>query len=156
MQWTADVNGGFSTARKTVLPVVREGPFGAHRINVAEQRRDPGSLLNAVERMIRMRKECPELGWGDFQVLGTRSPHVLAVLATWRNNSVLSVHNFDDQAREVAITVPGAQRQPLTNLLSPDHSLPDEDGRHAIGLPPYGYRWYRVGPLLDVMKRESR
>jgi maltose alpha-D-glucosyltransferase/alpha-amylase len=156
MQWTADFNGGFSTARKTVPPVMMEGPFGTHRINVADQRRDPDSLLNAVERMIRMRKECPELGWGDFQVLATRSPHVLAVLATWRGNSVLSLHNFDDQAREVRLAVPGGEHQPLTNLLRPDHSMPDEQGRHSVAMPPFGYRWYRVGPLLDVIKRDPR
>jgi maltose alpha-D-glucosyltransferase/alpha-amylase len=156
MQWTADYNGGFSTSKKTVLPVIMEGPFGTHRVNVAEQRRDPGSLLNAVERMVRMRKECPELGWGDYRVLASRSPQVMAVLATWRNNSVLSLHNFDDQAQEVRLAAPGAEKQPLTNLLSPDHSMPDEQGRHSIALPPYGYRWYRIGPLLDVMKRESR
>jgi maltose alpha-D-glucosyltransferase/alpha-amylase len=156
MQWTSDAHGGFSSASRTVLPVVAEGPFGLHRVNVAEQRRDPGSLLNSVERMIRMRKECPELGWGDYQVMPTRSPSVLAVMATWRKNSVVSVHNFDAVAREVRLAIPGGEDQPLTNLLSPDHSTPDEQGCHAIGLPPYGYRWYRVGPLLDVLRRESR
>jgi maltose alpha-D-glucosyltransferase/alpha-amylase len=156
MQWAGDGTGGFSTAKKTVLPVIGEGPFGVQRINVAEQRRAPGSLLNIVERMIRMRKECPEMGWGDFNVLPTRSPHVLAVQMSWRQNSVVTLHNFDDQAREVALTVPGAESQRLTNLLSADDSHPGKDGRHGIALPPYGYRWYRVGPLLDVMKREPR
>jgi maltose alpha-D-glucosyltransferase/alpha-amylase len=156
MQWTADDHGGFSAASKTVSPVITQGPFGTRRVNVAEQRRASGSLLNCVERMIRMRKECPEIGWGDFRVLPTRSPHVLAVHHTWRRNGLLSVHNFDDQAREVTLAVPGAEDQPLTNLLAPDDSYPGKDGRHAVALPPYGYRWYRVGPLLDVMRREPR
>jgi hypothetical protein len=30
-----DRHGGFSTADKTILPVVREGSFGYHRVNVA-------------------------------------------------------------------------------------------------------------------------
>jgi hypothetical protein len=45
-----------------------KGPFGYHRVNVAEQRRDPGSLVNCTERLIRLRKECPEFGWGDEQL----------------------------------------------------------------------------------------
>jgi maltose alpha-D-glucosyltransferase/alpha-amylase len=89
MQWTADWQGGFSIADKTVLPVVREGPFGYPRVNVAEQRRDPGALLNITERLIRMRKECPEFGWGEYQVLRAGSPHVLALLVTWRQNAVV-------------------------------------------------------------------
>jgi maltose alpha-D-glucosyltransferase/alpha-amylase len=156
MQWTADRHGGFSTAERTVLPVITEGPFGTPRVNVAAQRRDPGSLLNCVERLIRMRKECPEIGWGEFQVLSTGARQVLGLHTSWRGNAVVTLHNFDDQAREITLKVPGADKLPLTNLLSADHSVPDEGGRHAIALPPYGYRWYRVGPLLDVMNRESR
>jgi maltose alpha-D-glucosyltransferase/alpha-amylase len=156
MQWTADRHGGFSIADKTVLPVVREGPFGYHRINVAEQRRDPGSLLNCTERLIRMRKECPEFGWGDYQVLRTGSPYVLAVLTTWRQNAVVAVHNFADEACEVLLSIPGLEQMPLTNLLAPAHSPPDERGRHAIALEPYGYCWFRVGPLLDIINRGPR
>jgi maltose alpha-D-glucosyltransferase / alpha-amylase len=101
-----------------------------------------------------MRKECPEFGWGDYQVLRTGSPHVLAVLSTWRRNAVVSVHNFASEACELVVTIPGAERTPLTNLLSPEHSPPDGRGRHTLALEPYGYRWFRVGPLLDIISRE--
>ncbi|HXU81114.1 MAG TPA: alpha-amylase family protein, partial [Polyangia bacterium] len=97
MQWTGDTHGGFSTAEKTILPVICDGPFGYQRVNVAEQRRQPDSLLNCTERLIRMRKECPELGWGECQLLPTGTKQVLATLSTWRKNSVLAVHNFSDQ-----------------------------------------------------------
>ena len=67
-----------------------------------------------------MRKEVPEVGWGDFEVLSTRDPAVLAIRYDWRNNSVLFVHNLD------------AIRSP---------------GKHHLLLEAYGYRWYRVGGL---------
>ena len=156
MQWTADRHAGFSGADTTVLPAVREGPFGYQRVNVAEQRRDPGSLLNCTERLIRLRKECPEFGWGDAQVLRTGSPHVLAVLATWRHNAVIAVHNFAPEACEATFVIPGAADVTLTNLLTPEHSTPDQRGRHTLALEPYGYRWFRVGPLLDLITREPR
>jgi maltose alpha-D-glucosyltransferase/alpha-amylase len=154
MQWTADHHGGFSTADTTVLPAVRDGPFGYQHVNVADQRRDLGSLLNCTERFIRTRKECMEFGWGEYQVLRTGSPHVLAVLATWRKNAVVAVHNFADEACEVAVAIPGAEHTPLTDLLLPEHCAPDNRGRHVLVLEPYGYRWFRVGPLLDVIRRE--
>ena len=47
-------------------------------VNVAKQRRDPNSMLNWTERIIRMRKEVPEIGWGDFKVITARDPAVLA------------------------------------------------------------------------------
>jgi maltose alpha-D-glucosyltransferase/alpha-amylase len=156
MQWTSDQNGGFSGAETTVLPAIGEGPFGYHHVNVADQRRDHDSLLNVTERLIRLRKECPEFGWGEAQVLRTGSPHVLAVLASWRGNAVVAVHNFAAEACEVTLAVPGAEHTPLTNLLSPEHSPPDRRGRHTLALEPYGYRWFRVGPLLDLITREPR
>jgi maltose alpha-D-glucosyltransferase/alpha-amylase len=156
MQWTADRHGGFSTAEKTILPVIAEGPFGYPRVNVAAQRRDGESLLNCTERLCRMRKECPEFGWGECELIPTGTKQVLATLSTWRKNSVLALHNFSDQACELSLAIPGAEQCVLTNLLAAQDSHPDPRGRHALGLEPYGYRWYRVGPLLDVITRESR
>ena len=154
MQWTADRHGGFSTAPKTVLPAIADGPFGYGRVNVADQRRDPSSLLNVTERLIRLRKECPELGWGAFRVLGTGSPNVLAVSCTWRGNTLLCLHNFAAEARGATIELPEAAGKPLTNLITRDHRAPDRRGRHRLELDPYGYHWFRVGPLLEVIERE--
>jgi maltose alpha-D-glucosyltransferase/alpha-amylase len=156
MQWTPDRHAGFSSADRTELPVIEDGPFGCRRVNVADQRRARDSLLNCTERLIRMRKECPELGWGDFRVLRTGSSSVLAIHHHWRGNALVTVHNFSPERCEVALTVPGAGDRPLTNLLVDDHGTPGADGHHRIALEPYGYRWYRVGAMLEVMQRRPQ
>jgi maltose alpha-D-glucosyltransferase / alpha-amylase len=69
--------------------------------NVAAQRRDPNSLMDWNERMIRMRKEVPEIGWDDFSIIPTGKPEVLAIRYDWRNNSVLFVHNLSAVPTEV-------------------------------------------------------
>ena len=51
------------------IPVIADGPYGFPHLNAAVQRRHNGSLLNWTERIIRMRKEVPEIGWGDFKIL---------------------------------------------------------------------------------------
>jgi len=101
-----------------------------------------------------LRKECPELGWGAFRVLGTGSPNVLALSCTWRGNTLVCLHNFAAEARGATIELPEAAGKPLTNLLTRDHRAPDRRGRHRLELNPYGYHWFRVGPLLDVIERE--
>ena len=84
----------------------------------------PNSLLNWTERIIRMRKEVPEIGWGDFKVINARDPAVLIIRYDWRNNSVLFVHNLDEKPREISFAsgVPGDAGKLLVNLLSEDHS----------------------------------
>ncbi|HTJ45520.1 MAG TPA: alpha-amylase family protein [Kofleriaceae bacterium] len=152
MQWSHEPNGGFTRAKKPVLPVVSGGPFGFEKVNVAAQRRDPDSMLNWTERIIRMRKEVPEIGWGDFEILSTGRNDVLAILYGWRNNEVLCVHNFRDAAVEIEVRLGGPGRASLVNLLSDDHS-DSPSGRHRIVMEPYGYRWFRVGGLGYVLDR---
>ena len=69
MQWSNEPHGGFTKSDKPAHPVITGGPYGFEHINAAIQRRHPESLLNWTERIIRMRKEVPEIGWGDFAVI---------------------------------------------------------------------------------------
>ena len=152
MQWSTEPHGGFSKATKTILPVIDKGPWSYQRINAAAQRRDPDSLLNWTERIIRMRKECPEIGWGDFRVLPTGRKSVLAVRYEWRNNAVVALHNLADEPVEVSVRV---EEDQLINLLTEAHSERQGGGAHRIALEPYGYRWYRAGGLDYLLKRRD-
>jgi maltose alpha-D-glucosyltransferase/alpha-amylase len=157
MQWSTEPNGGFTKARKPVLPVISGGAYGFEHVNVAAQRRDPDSLLNWTERALRMRQEIPEVGWGDFQVLSLPNRAVLVMRYTWRNNAVVFVHNLEADPYELALESaqlgPGADS--LINLLSEAHSCADVHGRHTMLLEPYGYRWFRVGGLDYLLRRSE-
>lgn len=145
MQWSSERHGGFTTADRPVKPVVADGPFGYRELNVERQRRDPESLLRWTIRMIRIRKECPEIGWGDWKLVPTRSPHVLAIRYEWRGNAVVVVHNFSDHPRQVRFRLDVLGGEHLMNLLVNEDLHADDDGVHRISLEAYGYRWYRVG-----------
>src|SRR5579864_6855485 len=105
MQWSVEPNAGFTKSDKPILPVISDGAYGYQHVNVAIQRRDPNSLLNWMERIIRMRKEVPEIGWGDFAVIPLRTDAALAVRYDWRGNSVLFVHNLDATPCELSFRV---------------------------------------------------
>jgi maltose alpha-D-glucosyltransferase/alpha-amylase len=153
MQWNNEPQAGFSTSPHPVHPVISTGPYMYEQINVEAQRRDPGSLLNWTAGMIRLRTECPEIGWGDWEILRTGVPSVLAIRYDWRGNALVVVHNFADQPHEVRIKpgVEGGAR--LVNLLVQNESNANETGIHRIALEAYGYRWYRVGSLNHILRR---
>src|ERR1041385_5454676 len=155
MQWSTEPLGGFTKSDRPASPVIDKGPYGYQHVNVAKQRRDPNSMLNWTERIIRMRKEVPEVGWGDFKVIGTRNPAIFIIRYDWRNNSVLFVHNREDKPREIsfAVGLDGEQGALLINLLWEDHSRAGENGKHSMLLEAYGYRWYRCGGLDYLLKR---
>lgn len=154
MQWSTEPHGGFTKSDKPEIPVIDHGAYGFEHVNVAQQRRDPDSMLNWTERIIRMRKEVPEIGWGDFKVIGARDPAVLILRYDWRNNSVLFVHNLDEQPREVSFGVglPDDAGATLIDLLGPNHSHASR-GRHKLLIEGYGYRWFRVGGLDYLLRR---
>ena len=142
MQWSSAPNGGFTTAEKAVRPVVDGGLYGFQEVNVERQQRDGSSLLHWVTRMIRLRKECPEVGRGTWRIVATRSPHVLAIEYEWRGNRLLCAHNLAPEATEVSVQVDASR---LAGLLEDEELAPAGGGRYRLALDAYGYRWYRVG-----------
>jgi maltose alpha-D-glucosyltransferase/alpha-amylase len=155
MQWSTEPHAGFTRADKPAMHVLADGAYGYHKVNVADQRRDPSSLLNWTERIIRARKEMPELGWGEFEVVETDHDAVLALRYNWRNNSVVTIHNFAGETIELSIRLGDQPGRKLVNVLTNDHSDADHRGRHHIVMEPYGYRWYRVGGLGYLLERTS-
>ncbi len=157
MQWSTEPHAGFTKGAKPILPVIDAGPYGFQHVNVAAQRRDPNSLMNWMERIVRMRKEVPEIGWGNFTFLSTQTAEVMAMRYDWRNNAVLCVHNLSAEPREIKLTIHDSGKKPcaLINLLSEDHSRPQKGARHCILLEAYGYRWFRVGGLDYLMRRSD-
>ncbi len=156
MQWSTEPHGGFTKSDKPIVPVISGGPYGYEHVNAAEQRRDPNSMLNWTERIIRMRKEVPEVGWGDFEILNDRRRLPCSAMRyDWRNNSVLFVHNLA-RIRARSNSRPGSRaRRQAADQSSDRRSQPGrrQNGKHRVCLEGYGYRWYRVGGLDYLLKR---
>jgi maltose alpha-D-glucosyltransferase / alpha-amylase len=155
MQWSREPQAGFSTARQTVQPVINQGLYGYELINVESQRRDPSSLLSWTAQMIRLRKECPEIGWGSWEILETGSPAVLALRYDWRDNSLVLIHNFDAAPHDITVKPNCEGEEKLINLLIEEQSRADQEARHHLELEAYGYRWYRVGGHNHIIRREK-
>jgi len=155
MQWSAEHQGGFSSAERTVQPVIQSGLYSTANVNVEQQRRDPESLLRWTARLIRARKECPEIGWGTWQILPTRPAGVLAMQYAWRGTSLVCLHNLGARPVEVTVQPDGEGRAILANVMTDEVSEAGRDGVHSIDLDAFDYRWYRVGGLAYAVRREA-
>jgi glycosidase len=105
MQWSPRHAGGFSTADQLYRPSRAEGPFGYRAVNVLDQRHQPGSLYSWVAHAIRVRRECPELGWGQWRTLEVGDPRVLGIAARWRDGRIVTLHNLS--AEPATVRLPG-------------------------------------------------
>lgn len=146
MQWSNEQNAGFSTAPadQLIRHVLAEGKFGYEQVNVVQQRRDPDSLLNWMERAIRMRKQCPEFGWGKWQIIGTDHPCIFAHRCDWQDGAVMAVHNLSREACSVTLSLKENERR-LIDLLGDKPYESIEGNSHTIPIEGYGYRWFRIG-----------
>ena len=155
MQWTPGRHAGFSTAKTVVRPVIADRIYSYKKVNVAEQRRDPHSLLNWTERVLRTRRECPEISWGEFTVLRTNVPEVLAMRYDWRRTSLLTLHNFADRTVKLKLKVQCANDQLLVDIFDGRHSRAASDGTHHISMGAYAWRWFRVGGADNTLDRSD-
>lgn len=146
MQWSAERNGGFSTAAPSRLPgPVVDGGFGPAYVNVADQRHDPDSLLAFVSLLIRRYRECPELGWSTFDLLDQPHPEVLAHRCSWDDGALIAVHNLGPEPRTVPLVLDGCDASHhLADLLVDGTTPLDDNGGASVSLDGYGYRWLRV------------
>jgi maltose alpha-D-glucosyltransferase / alpha-amylase len=154
MQWSDEHQAGFSKASELVHPIISEGPYSYHHINVEAQRREKDSMLNWMTSLIRLRKECSEIGWGQWQVLETSRAQVLAMHYFWNGSSLIILHNFDEKAHEIKLNLKQKEGDKLVDLMFTTESEADEKGIHRITLDAYGYRWFRCGDLSHLMLKE--
>ncbi|HEX6565388.1 MAG TPA: alpha-amylase family protein [Chthoniobacterales bacterium] len=148
MQWTAEANAGFSTASPKQLrrPVIDFGEFDYHRVNVQAERRNPRSLLNRLERMIRTRKEFPEFACGKYRLLESDQPAKIFAHACedGEGKAVLAIHNLSGERVAAKIRLWSDTFAHAVFLFG------DTDEAEIIGkdlpleLEGYGYHWVRL------------
>ncbi|MBM3941029.1 MAG: trehalose synthase [SAR202 cluster bacterium] len=145
MQWPDSLNGGFSTADpgRLIRPVLDEGPFSYHAVNVEARIADRDSLLHALKRIIRQRRSLPDFGESRFEAVASGEPSVLAFRVEGRHARVLTVHNLSGSPRRARIPrsdVGGA----VEELLAERATAHDALDAVSVDLEPRGFAWYAV------------
>lgn len=147
MQWSDEVNGGFSTAPSDQLaqPTIAQGDYSYKKVNVTAQQHDPDSLLNWMDRIIRVRKQCPEIGWGEWTILETDEPAIFAHSCEWQGKTVIALHNLAN--KPCAVSLKGNNYTHLFELISDRQYDSRKEDFSSIPLSAYGYRWFRVNRM---------
>jgi maltose alpha-D-glucosyltransferase / alpha-amylase len=145
MQWSSRPAGGFSTAATLYRPACPDGPYGYREVNVLDQRHDPDSLHSWVAHAIRVRRECPELGWGRWRTLDVGDPRVLAIENTWRDGLLVTLHNLSGESAAIRLPADVSDDREAGDVRQ---VLGDGGPAPALGqdipVEGYGFRWLRL------------
>lgn len=146
MQWDGSRNGGFSSAEPSLLarPVLTRGRYGATKTNVADQQRDPHSLLRWFENLVHTLREAPEIGTGHCSVVDVPLPRaVLAHRFDAPSGAMLLLHNLSAEPVTIDIGALDAVDRPYDLLVDGPYDAPTKR-LTGLELHGWGYRWIRL------------
>ncbi len=144
MQWNTQKNAGFSTAAKTFHPVISQGDYAYQKVNVATQEKDQKSLLNTIKKFIKIRSECPEIGWGEWTILPATTSTVLVMQYKWKDKSIVVAHNFSKEKQNIQLRMAEWKGKSLQDLLNEKTVKPVAEGSYSLAMDGYGFQWFRL------------
>jgi glycosidase len=133
MQWNDTVNAGFSETTPW-LPV----PPSYKTYNVADESKDPNSILNVYRRLLALRRTNPALANGSYIALNQDDPNVLSYLRKQGDETVLVVLNMSASPQKVSFNLaPHGFASPKLSVLLSTSSSSATATAGALTLEPF-------------------
>jgi maltose alpha-D-glucosyltransferase/alpha-amylase len=146
MQWTGDRNAGFSRADVHALyaPLVADPVYGYQAVNVESQERVPGSLLNWMKRLVRVRRAHPVFGRGTLEFLHPENRRVLAYLRAQDSTTILCVANLSRFAQYVELDLSAFSGRVPVELIGRVQFPAIGELPYLLTLGPHDFFWFEL------------
>jgi maltose alpha-D-glucosyltransferase/alpha-amylase len=149
MQWTPDRNAGFSKAdfEALYLPPLMDPVYGYQAVNVEAERRNPGSFLNWLRRMIASRKRHPQLALGSYTSIPVSNQSILAFLrgpCEGGPETILCVANLSRAAQPAEIPLQEFNGLSPVELQGRVEFPRIGELPYLLTLPPHGFIWFEL------------
>lgn len=149
MQWSADANAGFSTAKpqQLYLPVIVDAEFHYQAVNVETQQRNTFSLLWWMKRLLALRKQFKVFGRGTLEFLHPDNGRVIAFLREYQGTTILIVGNLSRFAQFVELDLSRYRGQSPAELWGRTRFPPIRETPYGLSLGPHGYYFFQLESL---------
>lgn len=142
MQWDGGINAGFSTARKTVEPVIDTLDFPVLKVNAAAAQADSHSLWHTIRKMIDLRRANPELGSPEFDWVECNDPRAAVFVRGADGQGVIAVHNLSRDSLHIKFAVNADEVKSVKDLFT-GRSFEVEAGALTIDLLSSQFLWLK-------------
>jgi alpha-glucosidase len=130
MQWDGSENAGFSKGTPW-LPV--PPTYKTH--NVADESKDPNSVLEFYKKVLKLRRTNRALLDGSYASINESDANVLSYLRLYKEHGVVVALNMSGTAQKVKLGLQGQGFSPATTLVATGESAVKGD---EVSLEPYG------------------
>ncbi len=146
MQWSPDRNAGFSRAdpQQLYLPPIMDPVYGYQAVNVEAQLREPSSLLNWMQRMLRVRGSSQAFGRGTLTFSRPGNRKILAYIRELGNDSILCVANLARSAQAVELDLSAYKGRVPVEMIGRTSFPPVGELPYLLTLPGYAFYWFRL------------
>jgi alpha-glucosidase len=134
MQWSGDPSAGFTTGTPwNAIPETYK------TYNVADELKDPNSILNWYKGLLALRRANPALLDGDYIGLNENDPNVLSYLRKTQNDAVLVVINMSAAPQTVNFKLSKSRLNAklAKTLLTTQSSLQNNSDVTQLSLEPF-------------------
>lgn len=152
MQWSPDLNAGFSRAKpqQLYLPVILDPIYGYQAVNAESQDTDPSSLLNWMRRLIAVRKQHRAFGRGTMTMLYPQNRKVIAYVREHEDDRILCVANLSRSAQAVELDLSKWKGTVPLELTGRSPFPPVGDLPYMITLPAHGFYWFLLADETEA------
>jgi alpha-glucosidase len=134
MQWSNEPNAGFTTSTPwNAIPETYK------TYNVADELKDPNSILNWYKQLLAVRRSNSALLDGDYLALNEKDPHVLSYVRKTATDAVIVVINISPAPQSVNFKL-SKQRLSIKSaktLLTTQPSLQNNSSVAQLSLEPF-------------------
>jgi maltose alpha-D-glucosyltransferase / alpha-amylase len=159
MQWSGDINAGFSRAnpQRLFLPVIIDPAFQPQSVNVDSQNENTSSLLWWMKRLIAQRNRYRAFSRGTLQMLFPENRKVLAFLRCYGDEKILVVVNLSRFAQAVELELSDVRGSTPVELFGATEFPQIGELPYFITLGPHGFYWFSLeskeeGPEVSRLK----
>lgn len=141
MQWSADLNAGFSKTnpQKLYLPVIIEPLYHYEAINVENQLNDFSSLLWWMKRVITLRKNFKSFSRGSIEFLYPSNTKVLVFVRKFGDEIVLVAVNLSGRPQAADIDLTRFMDRRPTDIFGSGVFPQIGNTGYRLTFTPYGY-----------------
>jgi maltose alpha-D-glucosyltransferase / alpha-amylase len=141
MQWSADLNAGFSRTnpQKLYLPVIIEPKYHYEAINVENQQNDQSSLLWWMKRMIATRKRFTAFGRGSIEFLYPSNVKIIAYLRKFEDEIILVAANLSGRTQSTDLDISQFKNYQPNDIVGGGTFPSIEESAYRMTFSPYGY-----------------
>jgi len=157
MQWTADMNAGFSTAnpQRLYLPVIIDPEYHFTTINVENQERNLSSLLWFMRRMIATRKRFKAFGRGTMQFVPSDNSKVVTFLRVYEQENLLVVANLSRYCQAVNLELPQCSGFRVKEVFSDNEFPRITEAPYPVTLTPHAFYWFSLERSVEPVSVET-